>query len=251
MAHLYAYSDESGKHNEHRIVVFNALVDGFKAWERFSESWARLLRRYELNSFHAKDALRHSQPYGTMKPGTAEERAQDVLPFVREIVEGLELGVIAAIDVGAYRLPTLHALRLNIGDDPHYFAFFVSISAIMLHYRIPREYSVGLILDEDEEKAMHVYSFYLRMKRANAEAKKRLATICFMDDRQSPQVQAADLFTYLCRVDAESRFLGKGHPYAILCDQFNIPSTGKERLEITGGFFSEPQLRDYMETHTK
>jgi hypothetical protein len=251
MAHLYAYSDESGKHNEHRVVVFNALVDGFKAWEQFSQSWVQLLRQYELDSFHAKEALRYSQPYGTMKPGTAEERAKEVLPFIRAIIEGLELGVIAAIDIGAYKLPTLHSLRLNISDDPHFFAFYVAISEIMRHWRVPKNYTVGLILDEDEEKALQVFKFLVRMKKVNSEAKKRIPSICFMDDRSSPQVQAADLFTYLCRVEAERKFLGKEHPYALLLDAFNTPVTGKERLEIGGGYYGESQLRKYMESKDK
>jgi hypothetical protein len=250
MAHLYAYCDESGKEHEHNIVVFNGLVDNFVRWERFSESWTRLLRHYGLTEFHAKEALRHSRQYGTMKPSDdAEDRAKDVLPFVREIVEGLELGIIAAVNVRAYNLPTLHSLRVNISDDPHYFGFYLAISSILQHYRIPKEYTVGLILDDDEAKAIQVYKFLGRMKRANEEVRRRIQTICFMDDRSSPQVQATDLFAYLCRIDAEQKFLGKPHPYATLCESFNRPSTGKECLEIAGGFYSESQLREYMESH--
>lgn len=62
------------------------------------------------------------------------------------------------------------------------------------------------------------------------------------------QVQATDLFAYLCRVDAERRFLGKEHPYRALCEEFNVPRTGKERIEIAGGFYGELHLRDYMES---
>jgi Protein of unknown function (DUF3800) len=246
--HLFCYCDESGKHNEHPIVVFNALVDGFKSWEDFSVRWAQLLNRYRLTEFHAKEALRHSQPYGTMNPGTAEKRAEDVLPFVREIVEGIAFGVIAAVDVRAYKLPTLHKLRLNISDDPHFFALYLTVSAILRRFTEPSERTVGLILDDDEEKAIRCYKFLGRMKRANPEVRQRIPSICFMDDSPSPQVQATDLFAYLCRVDAELRFLGKEHPYRALCEEFNVPRTGKERIEIAGGFYGELHLRDYMES---
>jgi hypothetical protein len=158
VSHLYAYCDESGKDHEHDVVVFNALVGDFRSWERLSESWTEVLRRYRLKNFHAKEALRYSQPYGAMKPGPPEERAKDVLPFVRAIVEGIELVVIAAIDVRAYKLPTLHKIRLNISEDPHYFAFYVAISQILQHPRIPRDYTIGMVLDDDEAKAIQFIS---------------------------------------------------------------------------------------------
>ena len=69
-----------------------------------------------------------------------------------------------------------------------------------------------------------------------------------MDDMQSPQGQAADLFTYLCRVEAERKFLGKEHPYPALSDVFNTPTTGKERLELAGGYYGESALREFMES---
>ena len=248
MSHLYAYCDESGKDHEHDIVVFNALMAGFESWERLSKAWTELLRCYQLEDFHAKFAFRHSQHYGTMKSGTAEDRTRDIFPFVRAIVECIELGIITAVDVRAYKLPTLHKIRLNISEDPHYFAFYVAISQIMQHRQIPKDYTVGLVLDEDEAKAMPIYKFLLRMKKANEEAKRRISAICFMDDSQSPQLQAVDLFTYLCRLRGEQMFLKKDNPYASLSNAFEPSgSTGKETLHICGGLYGEPQLRDYLQ----
>jgi hypothetical protein len=249
VAHFYAYCDESGKDHSHDMVVFNALVSGFNKWEDFSRRWMELLRQYRIDAFHAKEAFRYSQPYGIMKPGSEEERARDILPFVRAIVEGIELGVIGAIDVRAYKLPTLHKIRLNISDDPHYFAFFVVLSKILRFHRVPKDSSLGLVSDDDEAKAMAVYKFLLRMKKANQEVKKRVPTICFMDDEQSPQLQAVDLFTYLCRLRGEQQFLGKKNPYVSLSDAFDPPAvTNRETMDIEGGLYGEPQLRDYLQT---
>src|SRR5712691_1074398 len=103
MASLYAYFDESGTEHQHQIVVFNALVDTMDSWRAFGNGWARLLRQYHLSEIHATDVLRYSLPYGTMKPGTAEDRARDVLPFVRAITDGLELGIVSAVKVSAYK----------------------------------------------------------------------------------------------------------------------------------------------------
>jgi hypothetical protein len=103
MAYLYGYSDESGKEHDSPIVVFTTLVDKFENWRRFGDTWAALLRRFELKEFHANEAFRCSRRYGTMQPGTPEDRAKDILPFVRAIAEGIEMAAIASIDVAAYK----------------------------------------------------------------------------------------------------------------------------------------------------
>jgi hypothetical protein len=185
-----------------------------------------------------------------MKPGTAEQRAEDILPFARTIVEGIGLGVIGAIDVRAYKLPTLHRLRLNIDDDPHYFAFFLVISLIMGYWRVPSDYTMGLILDDEERKSMPVHKLLIRMKKESKEVKQRIPSLCFMDDSIAPQLQAVDLFTYLSRLEAERIFLDKPHPYAMLVKVFNTPATGRERLDIIGGYFGEERLREFMESRT-
>lgn len=251
MAHFYGYCDESGKFKDHAMVVFNGLVNNFKMWTAFGEEWMRLLRHYGLSDFHAFKALKHHEQYGTMKPGTAEDRANDVMPFVRAIVERVEFGVVAAVDVKAYMLASLQLLRQKIADDPHYFAFYAAVSAILKHWTVPPNYLVGLILDDDEDKAIPVYQFLRRMKRANDEVRKRVTSICFSNDKSSPAVQAADLFSYLTRRDAQRIFLGIPHPYAALCDAFQKPVSGKEILEIGGGIFQEEQLKDYMEKARK
>src|SRR5258708_37065967 len=108
MAHLYAYCDESGKQNDHQVVVFTALVDNMDRWMTFGNNWRQLLRRHELPSFHAVEALQYWKAYGAMKPGTAAKRAADVAPFVGAVVEGLEFGAHPAIDVGASTTPRCH-----------------------------------------------------------------------------------------------------------------------------------------------
>src|SRR5437868_6809827 len=93
MAHLYCYFDESGKHGDHPIVCFNGFVDSFDNWRIFQQRWLYWLKHYGLKELHAVEALRYSQPYGDMKPGSAEERAKNILPFIREIAHWLALGI--------------------------------------------------------------------------------------------------------------------------------------------------------------
>jgi hypothetical protein len=156
LAYLYAYCDESGKYKEHPIVTFSALVDGMERWRALTERWIALLRLYEIPALHAVRALRHSQPLGKFgKCSTAEERASQIAPFISEITSGLALAISISVDVRAYeRTRAIHKLY---GEDPHYFAFFMAINMMLTYFAIPKPYTIGLILDDEEKKAMRCY----------------------------------------------------------------------------------------------
>lgn len=248
MAYLYAYCDESGKKDDHLIIVFSSLVDGFENWRRFGDTWAALLRRFHLTSFHAMKAMRYSQPYGTLQPSTASQRAKELLPFVEVIVDGVEFGAIVAIDVGAYKSEERDDLRFNVSDDPHYFAFFVAVSKILGHWIIPRNHTVGLILDDDEGKSIDCYKFLLRMKRVNPDVKNRVTSICFSDDRSSPQVQAADLFACLARLRAQETFLGKTNEYALLSEVFDRKENEVKHLLADSSYLQKADLEDFVKS---
>jgi len=246
LASLYAYFDESGTEKQHEIVSFSGLVDNMKSWMAFGDEWARLLRQYKLCEFHAGEALRYSQPYGTMKPGTAEERSKDVLPFVRLICDRVELGVVSAVKVSDYKAshPRLHKA---FGTDPVYFAFNRAIFGILNYWGSVRQYDVGLILDDEEAKAIECYRLLKKMKLVSAEVRKRITSICFTDDRTSVQDQAADLFCYLSRIDNEQAFLGKRHPYDALCEPLRDKYPGR-RLTTGGGLFVKESLALFLQT---
>ena len=247
MASLYAYFDESGTERQHQIVSFSGLVDSFKSWLAFGDEWARLLREYKLSEFHAGEALRHSQPYGTMKAGTADERSRDVLPFVRLICEHVELGIVSAVKVVSDYKAAHPRLRQSFGTDPVYFAFHHAIFGILNHWGSMQQYDVGLILDDEEAKAIECYRLLKKMKLANPEVRKRVTSICFTDDKTSVQDQAADLFCYLSRIDNEQAFLGKRHPFDALCKplRFKYPD---RRLTTSGGLFEKDYLARFIES---
>jgi uncharacterized protein DUF3800 len=100
VAHLFAYFDESGKYKDHPVITFSGFVAGFQQWQNFQDKWNGLLREYKIDAVHTSKAIRYSRPYGNMKAcRTAEDRAKDILPFIREIREGIELGIYFAVDV--------------------------------------------------------------------------------------------------------------------------------------------------------
>jgi hypothetical protein len=248
LAHLFAHFDESGKYKEHPIVAFSGFVDGMERWGTFGGKWVQLLRSCQLKDFHAVRALRYSRPYGNLPKGTSQERTSQILPFIKEIVQGISLGIAVAVDVREYRkVKELHRLY---GPDPHYFAFAVAINIILRHFEIPREYTVGLICDDDQEKAIRCYKLLKKLKLNIPEVAKRVTSICFSDDRDTPQVQAADLFAYLSQSEAQRIFAGREYPYQSLFQSFfNVLPSG-EYMSLEARFFSENDLRVHVEQRT-
>jgi len=250
VARLYAYFDESGKHGDHPIVAFSGFIDGMQGWQDFQRTWDKLLRENQIPEFHTSKAIRYSRPFGIMKPGKPEDRAKDLLPFVKAITEGLELGISFAVDVNAFKSPRFQPLRESFGGDPHYFAFFISINAILSYYGIPKDFTVSLILDDEEEKAHECYRLLKKMKLANEEIRKRIVSICFSDDRQAAPLQASDLFAYITRKEALRRFAGKEYPYRVLHSAFSDVSkeTGNH-LHFVSGFYDAEEIAKYQEWH--
>ncbi|MBZ5493135.1 MAG: DUF3800 domain-containing protein [Acidobacteriia bacterium] len=247
MKTIYAYCDESGKHQEHKVVVFSALVADSQTWQSFGSHWMQLLSRYELNHFSMKEAVRYSQKYGSMKKGTAKERAADILPLIQAIANGLELGVTWGVEVSAYKAPSRFSLRINFGDDPHFFVFHNAVMSIIRHYkRLSIPWKVGLILDDDEAKAIPCYQFLRRMKRASEEVRNHVDSICFSNDKASPYVQAADAFSYLYRISIEEAMLGKPHEYQALTDIFKNPNPFQCRIRVEDGTYRGEQLDSFL-----
>lgn len=251
MAHLYCHLDESGKHADHPFVSFSGFVDGFETWRAFQLRWAHWLKHYELDEFHTVEALRYSQPYGNMKRGTAEDRIKDVLPFVREIALGLSLGIVTAVDVQAYGRAGA-GFHKTFGRDPHYFAFARAVNEILIYPAIPKHYEVGLILDDDEAKAMECYRLLKKMKAQHEQVRKRVTSICFDSDRSSIPVQASDLFAYVVRLEAQKRFLGIDYVYRPLFEAFRevSPETGRH-LHFAGYFYNAELLARYLDKATE
>ena len=245
MAHLYCHLDESGKHTEHPFVSFSGFVDGFEAWRAFQIRWDYWLKFYGLEEFHTVEALRYSQPYGKMQPGTPQDRIKDVLPFVKEIAFGLSLGIAMVVNVEDYRQAG-EVFHRNFGIDPHYFAFARAVNEILVYPPIPKEYEIGLILDDEEAKAMECYRLLKKIKLSNEQVRKRVTSICFSSDRGSIPVQASDLFAYVTRLEAKRRFMGTEYVYRPLFEAFREVSTEGRHLHFIGHFYNAELLAQYL-----
>jgi hypothetical protein len=241
LAHLYAYFDQSGSLAEHPVIALCGFVDILQRWSELDDKWRSLLREYEIDCLHAVKALRYSQPYGKMEKGDAQKRILDILPFVRAVRDKLELAVIFAVDIKAYKTaPSI--VREAFGDKPDYFAFYETIVRILKHFALPKNYEVALVHDENDEQSLRFYQMLRKMKLEIPEVKKRITSICFCSDVAHPALQAADLIAYVSRKEADRRFFGKDYEFKALFDEFESTSASGKRLNFTGGFFGTENL---------
>jgi Protein of unknown function (DUF3800) len=242
VAALFAYFDESGKFHDHSVVSVCGFVDTAEHWTHFSLDWKYWLRRSGLACLHAKKALRHSQPLSKKLPAFEPiPRSNAIAPFIRTIKQNLVFGVGVAVHVAAFQAAPSRMTEAFSGD-PQYLAFTKAIYITLDHFPDEKT-SVALICDDDQEKALSVYRLLMRMKSADPKIKKRIPSICFGDDCEYPSLQAADLFSYLLRLEAERTFHGKQNPYAALDAEMRIREEG-QRITVKGGLWGTEEFAD-------
>jgi hypothetical protein len=82
----------------------------------------------------------------------------------------------------------------------------------------------------------------------NPDVKNRVTSICFSDDRSSPQVQAADLFACLARLRAQETFLGKTNEYALLSEVFDRKENEVKHLLADSSYLQKADLEDFVKS---
>ena len=210
MAFLTGYFDESGKREQNSVVSFCGLVNS--DWGEFDREWNSLLRRKGLSALHiAKDALKATPTQVALYQ-----------QFIQVILRTVEQAFAVAVDVKAF--DGMHrAVKSALGDDPHYMAIAtVLLDVIKYATVLPESLTMDVICDEDENKACGMYEAYRKYRNRNPESRNVLKSVAFADDSHYPQLQAADLFSWVTRAEAEHRFFGKPFGLRDLYREFNL-----------------------------
>jgi superfamily I DNA and RNA helicase len=105
---------------------------------------------------------------------------------------------------------------------------------------------ISLILDDEEEKSIECYRLLKKLKRSLPDAKERIVSMCFSDDRAIAALQASDLFAYFTRAEARRRFFGRDYAYKNLFPEFNIAG---RRLRFEGGLLDREEIAKYQTWH--
>ena len=127
------FCDESGKYDNDPLIAFSGVCATADHLCSFDSQWRSLLRSYELDSLHMKQASRLAEDVGyRLRRGqTIEERTEALLPFADCINKHLEMGFIQAWDVKGFNHLSLETKKsLGGSNDPYFLAFVRGLAAV-------------------------------------------------------------------------------------------------------------------------
>lgn len=249
MAIFAAYFDESGKHKEHPVVTFSGVCASTPKVQRFEEEWESLLRRYGLKSLHMVRALRPSVKLSDQIPRqSVDERIEALKPFVDCVNDYLEIGIMQAWDVkGFFALPKNARAKLGNPDDPYYTAFIRGVIELVDY--VQEDDRISLICDDDMETAWDCYRHYRGIRRVHESIRKKTVSLTFADDRYFPALQAADMASFLIRLEAKRQFYGIPHSFVSLADY--LTTGGKGKMDWRVLFADEKMLKELADSMEK
>lgn len=247
---LSGYFDKSGKFKDHAVISFCGLVSHNRDWDDLQIEWDSLLLRHGIASLHMSGgALNYKRSLSSKSPALGKpERINVIRQFIAAIKKHIEVAVIAVVDVAGYRSLPEHYKNEIGGDDPYFWAFSSAMAGTLAAINAIPGSKVNVVCDDEEKYFIQCYKLLTRFKLREPILKDKFVSISAADDREFPQLQAADLLAYIARCEAGRKFLDKDYDFTELFDEFNRPAQPGEKLVfINGGlFWSKENLTEYV-----
>jgi hypothetical protein len=239
---LHCYLDESGKFKQQPIVSLCGFVGDRGQIGVFQRRWEALLRFHGMRSIKMAKAARFTRPLGKRNPATGLENRKAALSnFIECITDNFDIAVHVAVDVSAFNSLS-DSQREAMGGNPHYLAFARVIAEIVNYHRDPA-FQFSIICDDEQSYSPKCYAIFNKIRSEHSAYRRKLVSLCFADDEYFVPLQAADMFAYLVRCEAERHFLGKtGHQFRCLFEQIANPPRGSKPT-LLGGFYGKDQLQ--------
>jgi hypothetical protein len=233
MAFIQAFFDESGKYQQNKVVSFCGFADS--DWGRFQDEWLYLLRHHRIPHLHlSKDDLK-----------ATASRMKMYERFMRVIKTTVAKGFGIAVHVPAFM--AMHRVaRASLRNDPHYMAFYTVLRDVVKYASILPDPTVSIVCDDEPSKACECYKQYdvMRQNIEQSENRKVLKSIAFADAKYYIQLQAADLYSWVCRAESLYQFFGDNYSLRELLPHFSAVAP-EFKLEASPAFWSEQNLKDY------
>jgi hypothetical protein len=231
MAFFHGYFDESGKHQEHKVVSFCGFLDA--DWTAFENEWEYLLRKNKIPALHVSA--------GSLK--STSTALNLYRQFIQAIRKHVEHGFGVAVDVAGFN--ATNKVKQEYGGDAHYCAFSTAIRDVVKYVQSIPDSRVAIVCDDDPEKACTCYKMFDRMRQnvKQPENRKILKSIAFADDEAYPQLQAADLFSWVSRAESLYRFHGQDYSLRELYSEFVFDFPGF-KTEFTTPFWDAAHLKE-------
>ncbi len=223
MGIFQTFFDESGKFKDHKIISFCGFGAKAGNLKDFDSAWEYQLRRTGMNALHMVDACRINKRLGRLIGAQSlSDRINDLKPFADCIRNHLELGVATVFEVEGYASFTDMAKKALGGSDNPFYTQFLRTMQIVSEYVTTGE-PIALTCDEDESTAWWCYKIYSRVKKVDRRIGRHLVAISFANDQHFPALQAADMLSFLCRLQANGEFYGIDYDFHPLFTYLTAP----------------------------
>jgi len=193
------YFDESGVHADSAMFVLAGYVAPRKEWERFVPKWNSVLKKYELNVFHASHCNANKGEFKSFE-GQRERRNEFVAELLALISDRPRiLAFHSGVAVKEFSRDMLVHISPTKTGHPYYVAMksLMSMIALVLKERgYPERERVDLVFDRHAELSAYAVDLFNRSLRDEWTHKNRFSTITFAAKDETIPLQAADAFAY-------------------------------------------------------
>jgi hypothetical protein len=210
MAHLMLLCDDSGKFTTPfcEYITFCGFVGTGEEWRGLHEAWQSPLIKWEVPPIHMRKIARADEHEEWRKVKARWKNQEEWIQKRDEML--MEFATAASkfpivcaggdVDCKAFTETPLPKLKSKI-SDPHFWLFQWTVETVLrrVSYGGPDEGLLGILVDDDEEKAIPCYRLLMQLKKQNTKAGKRVSGICFIDDEHYPGAQLADMLAYEVR----------------------------------------------------
>jgi hypothetical protein len=223
------FFDESGKFKDHAVISFGGVAAPAQNFSgNFVQDWRHSLIVNGLGMLTVKEAFTAGRPLSERTPALGiTNRIEAILPFIACIRKHLQLVTGVALDVDAFKALPSHYFKV-LGNRPEFTAFLRMVLRVV--DATSSDDKINLICDDEEEMALPMFRLYRRVKLVNEDAREKLASISFADDRFLYGLQAADMVSSLMRREADRKFFGTSYDYSPLFDALTKPPAAFEGI---------------------
>jgi hypothetical protein len=206
---LTVYVDDSADETQERAIVAGAYVGFFPQWSKLNREWRKRLKQDGLRFFHTTECwslrgefVRFRDPVKYPRP-SGRNSATAILEDLENIIHtsGV-MGVAVSIDMRAYnnvRSTEPHASTIFPAD-----AFEAALQTLVGtcagivrdNFKGPR--SLRFVCD-NSESAGRLENTYKQFKGRNKDLAQFLRDLVHEDDKQFPQLQAADMLAHIAK----------------------------------------------------
>lgn len=203
-----AYFDESGIHKGAEACIVAGYFGQRAAWTKLEVRWLATLRKFgvPLEQFHAKDAVKGNGFFS----GWPETKLNKFLFAIADKIAGCRVyPACYGLFVDEFFGFSLNERRFLTGaswngkrfltsgcpNKPYFVAFVECLKIVTDHTRIGRSHFFFGIDRPASEYAAPLFR-YLRA-RSRAVDREKLGDVAFPEAKKTPELQAADLFSYL------------------------------------------------------